>query len=260
MMAKKLLKLSIYLLLLAYINGCATQEAVIVEKQPLPVATEPKKSNLPFLTKSAGKSVQGRNIDYIVYGNGNDVVMIMAGIHGNERGGVEIAKALEWHLKTHLYKAYSKTIIIMPIANPDGYANNSRYNANYIDLNRNFTTSNRINNHTNGFEGQTEPESRAIAEVIEKYRPNRILSIHAPLNCVDYDGPGQNLAYQISYKTGLPLKKLGSRPGSMGSYCGIEKNIPIITLELSAFEDKQSMSDLWYKYHTAILDFIRFSY
>lgn len=256
-MANKLLNFSICLLLIAFINGCATQEAVITEKQPLPAIPQPQKPNLPFLTKSAGKTVQGRNIEYTVYGNGSDAVMIMAGIHGNERGGVEVAKVLNWHLKTHPYKANGKTIIIMPVANPDGYAVNSRYNANNIDLNRNFTTSNRIDNQTNGFGGQSEPESRAIAKVIEKYQPNRILSIHSPLNCVDYDGPGQSMAYQISYKTGLPLKKLGSRPGSLGSYCGLEKNIPIITLELSSFDDKQSGADLWYKYHTALLDFIK---
>jgi len=108
----------------------------------------------------------------------------------------------------------------------------TRENVHGIDLNRNFRASNRLNNETNGLKPLSEPESRAIEAVIRQYHPDRIVSIHQPLNCIDYDGPAQALAARMAQYCDLRVKKLGARPGSLGSYTGEELRIPTITVEL----------------------------
>lgn len=211
----------------------------------------------PFFDKAdhkiAGRSVEGRPLRYSVHGDGDEIVFIMGGIHGNEISGIKIAEKLEKYLLNKPYMAAGKTIIVMPIANPDGYAKGTRHNANGIDLNRNFDTGNRVNNTTNGDKGFTEPESRAIARIIRRYDPDRIISIHSPLGCVDYDGYAAGLAYRISSASHLPVRKLGSRPGSLGSYAGVELGIPMVTFEATSDDDKLSADTLWRKYGNALL-------
>jgi protein MpaA len=89
--------------------------------------------------------------------------------------------------------------------------------------------------------------------VIKDYRPSRIVSIHQPLTCIDYDGPGRALATRMAQYCDLPIKKLGARPGSLGAYCGEELNIPTITIELPEAAAKQSAIVLWDQYGKSIL-------
>ena len=45
-----------------------------------------------------------------------------------------------------------------------------------------------------------------------------------------------------------PIKKLGAKPGSLGSYVGLTLKKPIITVELPRNADKLSERELWRKY------------
>jgi protein MpaA len=99
----------------------------------------------------------------------------------------------------------------------------------------------------------TEPESQALQSLIKEYAPSRIVSIHTPLNCIDYDGPGQAIAARMAQDCDLPVKKLGARPGSLGSYTGESLGIPTITLELPPEAGKMSESVLWQKYGKALM-------
>ena len=71
-------------------------------------------------------------------------------------------------------------------------------------------------------------------DLIEKYNPDRIVSIHAPLEVVNYDGPARALAERMSVHNGYPVSgDIGyPTPGSFGNYAGVERSIPTITLEL----------------------------
>jgi protein MpaA len=73
---------------------------------------------------------------------------------------------------------------------------------------------------------------RALSDLIGKFQPAGLVSIHQPLACVDYDGPAAELAAAMSAACDLPVKRLGSRPGSPGAYFGEILGRPIITLEL----------------------------
>ena len=90
------------------------------------------------------------------------------------------------------------------------------------------------------------------------YFPDRVVSIHQPLACVDYDGPAQGLAEAMAAACPLPVKKLGSRPGSLGSFVGVTLRRPIITLELPK-DAGMNGEKLWKTYGPALLAALRYS-
>lgn len=204
-------------------------------------------------TEVVGYSVQNRPVELVTCGSGPETVLIIATIHGNEDAGTPLVFELIHKLRRSQDILQSHTVLIVPVANPDGLANCTRGNTNGIDLNRNFPTSNRINNAVHGHSGLTEPESQILYNLILLYQPVRIVSIHQPLNCLDYDGPAGEIAQNMSYYCPLPVKKLGSRPGSLGSFAGVEKNIPIITMELIAEDSNSTATQLWTRYGYALL-------
>jgi murein peptide amidase A len=205
-----------------------------------------------------GRSVQRRPIVYQTLGFGPDVVLIMATIHGSEPAGTPLVRYLARYLQDNPYLLEGRTVVVVPVANPDGLAHRSRHNARGIDLNRNFAAMNRINTAVYGASGQSEPESAFIDRLLKQYRPNRIVSIHQPLNCVDYDGPARDLAERMARKCRLPLKKLGSRPGSLGAYAGETLGIPIITFEMLAGDSSLSDVQLWNHYGEALLEAVKY--
>lgn len=200
-----------------------------------------------------GSSVQKRPIMCFVLGDGSDVTLIMATIHGNEPAGTPLVRSLSWYLRQHPAMLAGRKVVLMAVANPDGLANDSRYNAKGIDLNRNFEAANRVNSKQTGMTALSEPEALAIRQVILEYKPDRIVSIHQPLNCIDYDGPARMLADRMGQYCALPVKKLGARPGSLGSYAGVTLGIPIITFEMLQADSQLNSEALWRKYGRALL-------
>lgn len=136
-------------------------------------------------------------------------------------------------------------LLFIPCLNPDGLALKTRQNANKVDLNRNFPTKNwegnengtDISTNSDYFGGNTpasEIETKFVIEIIEKYKPDVILTLHAPYKVVNYDGPAKEIAEEISRIINYPTSTdIGyPTPGSFGTYAGVERNIPTITLEL----------------------------
>jgi protein MpaA len=228
-------------------SGCAEPD---FKKSELP--TTP----LPVQHRLVGMSVRNRPIMCLVHGFGPDVILIMATIHGNEPAGTPLVRQLNDYLQQHPELLTGRTVVLLPVANPDGLALGKRYNVNNVDLNRNFEAANRQNNNTNGQTAFSEPEARAIKQLILEYMPDRIVSIHQPLTCIDYDGPAQMLAEQMARYCDLPVKKLGARPGSLGSYAGVTLGIPIITFEMKKDDSNLEPEILWQRYGKALLALI----
>jgi protein MpaA len=207
----------------------------------------------PSRYRIVGQSVQNRPMLCLEMGEGSDLTFIMAAIHGDEHAGTPLVRHLTSYLRQHQAMLKGRKVVLMAVANPDGYANNTRYNAKGVDLNRNFEAANRINTRQTGLIPLSEPESRVIRQLIQEYKPDRIISIHQPLSCIDYDGPGKMLADRMGQYCDLPVKKVGARPGSLGSYAGVTLGIPIITLEMTEADSKLDSSALWQKYGRALL-------
>lgn len=200
-----------------------------------------------------GRSVKGRAIMVQVLGQGSDTTFIMGTIHGDESAGMTLIEQLSEHLRQNPTLLAGRRVVLLPVANPDGMAAGTRENIHGIDLNRNFAAANRVDNATNGHSALTEPESQALQKIIREYSPSRIVSIHQPLTCIDFDGPAGTLATRMAQYCDLPIKKLGAKPGSLGSFTGEELKIPTITLELPEAAKSMSAAALWDQYGRSLL-------
>lgn len=167
-------------------------------------------------------------------------ILVIGVFHGDEPQG-------EFLINEYIKRNSSTRLLFIPCLNPDGKALNSRTNSHGVDLNRNFPTKNWELTEKNEFFGGDNPaseiETRFLTEVIDRYMPELILTLHAPFKVVNYDGPAEEIAQKISEIINYPVEKsIGyPTPGSFGTYCGIEKNIPTITLEL---DEKCPVQDL----------------
>jgi predicted deacylase len=187
-----------------------------------------------------GESVNGAPIEMRVF-NPADAdatpVLILGGIHGDERASVDLTTNLIALLETQPELAHGRKVAIVRVASPDGYARNTRTNARHVDLNRNFKASNFEPSPVNGPAPESEPETRALVKAIDEVHPCLLISIHSirrGRECNNYDGPAAQIADIMSRHNGYPsVATIGyPTPGSLGSFAGIDRQIPMITLEL----------------------------
>lgn len=188
-------------------------------------------------------------------------ILIVGVVHGDEPQGKYL---IEEYLKSrydfnHISLSFSnkgrggkspisrKGVLFIPCLNPDGLQLGKRTNANNVDINRNFPTKNWGKNEgdnatcddetTNYFGGKSaggEIETQFLIDTINKYTPSIVMTIHAPYMVVNYDGPAKEVAEKISNIIKYPVEEsIGyPTPGSFGTWAGVEKNIPTITLEV----------------------------
>lgn len=217
----------------------------------------------------AGTSVHGRPLGYASFGDAaaSNTTLILAGIHGDETQGAFIAKALIdlFASQPELFAApggplADARVAILPWVNPDGAVAKRRRNAHRVDLNRNFPASNwaptpRTDGYHGGYEPASEPETRAVLGLVEQFRPNKIIAIHSVsggVECNNFDGPAEELAALMSTHNHYPVEPhIGyATPGSLGTWAGIERQIPTLTLELP---DQRSAQHCWDANREAIL-------
>jgi len=238
---------------LALASGCQVPDGGPVAPPRVLTDRPAESAALPRQYRIMGWSVEKRPVMLQVFGDGEDVTFILAGIHGDESAGITLVRRLGDYLDRHANGVHGKTILLLPVANPDGQARVSRENARSVDLNRNFPADNRAVSPDSGRWALSEPETRVIHQIIREYRPKRVVSVHQPLGCVDYDGPAADLADRMAQACGLPVKQLGTRPGSLGSYSSQIRGIPIVTLELLDSDSGLSDEQLWARYGKALL-------
>jgi hypothetical protein len=95
-----------------------------------------------YTLQTIGVSEQGRAINAYSFGSGGRIVLFTGAIHGNEYSSRDLMYAWIDELDRNASNIPSGTrVIVVPVINPDGIALGSRYNANRVDLNRNFDTS-----------------------------------------------------------------------------------------------------------------------
>jgi protein MpaA len=173
---------------------------------------------------------------------------VVGGVHGDEPASVEAVVALARRLATG-GSAGVAPLLLVPALNPDGIARNAKNSAHDVDLNRNFPAANFAATHAPGyFPGQgplSEPETRLLAGLIDREGVSRVVAVHAPFACVNYDGPAADWAAAVAAACGWPARgDIGyPTPGSLGSWLGVDRGLPVLTLELppgpyAAFRDQ----------------------
>lgn len=187
--------------------------------------------------REIGRSVEGRPIRAHSLGEG-PVVLLLAGVHGDEPQGAECARAVlrEGGRLSHGLDGWQ--VVVIECLNPDGMKRGTRGNAHGVDLNRNMPARNWSaegeGRYEPGPEPGSEPETQALLALLEESPPGRIISLHAPLGVVNWDGPDDGAAGLLHEATGWPLASdIGyPTPGSLGSWAGVDREIPTVTLEL----------------------------
>lgn len=189
-----------------------------------------------FKTKIFAISSQGLPIISYLFGSTGPTVLILGGVHGDEPEGNYIALGLlqKW-IQNFPYKLQ---IHLVPCFNIEGSLTAQRVNANRVDLNRNLPTK----NWTSHFEKErynpgpakcSESENEHLVKWIKNNPVKLILSLHSwnPMintngNCLpEADIIAKEIGYKLTDDIGYPT------PGSLGDYCGLERNIPVITYE-----------------------------
>jgi protein MpaA len=205
------------------------------------------------------RSVEGRPIDVYSLGQGPSEVLFMATIHGDESAGTPLLRRFMEELAARPGLAAGRRVMVIPVANPDGFFHRQRHNARGIDLNRNFPAANWNTAGPHGPVALSEPESAALYHLLFARRPARVISIHQPLACLDHDGPGaEPIARVMAGECHLQVRKLGGRPGSLGSWVGETLGIPVITVEFGAAESAWDDAALWARYGRMLLAALAF--
>jgi len=172
-------------------------------------------------------------------------VLVIGGIHGDEMSSSAVV--FHWIRLASTPPADMPHPVhwrFIPTLNPDGLFARppKRVNANGVDLNRNFPTPNWSRDAAAYWEKRTkrdprrwpgnkplsEPESRFLNMQMDSFKPNLIVSIHAPYGVLDFDGP----SVPPSKLGRLYLDQVGIYPGSLGNYGGIHRRVPVVTVEL----------------------------
>lgn len=223
--------------------ACATVERRLA-------SVHPSDCNATAFTDTGASSVEGRTLFQARLparagcAPPRGRVLVVGGIHGDELASVSIVFWwLRWLGQEDLAGHFEWNVV--PALNPDGLLRRDarRTNANGVDLNRNFPfpqwqrralreywvgRTGRSARRYPGPGALSEPESRWLAREIERFRPDAIVSVHAPHGLVDFDGPPHG-----PERLGrLHLDPMGTYPGSLGNYAGVQQRIPIVTVEL----------------------------
>jgi hypothetical protein len=212
------------------------------------------------LQASAARSVKGRTIyvrDVHPLGNGLRILVI-GGMHGDELSSTSMA--LHWIALAQAESSQNQWRFI-PALNPDGLFSrpSRRVNANGVDLNRNFPTPNWDREASDywinktlkdprrwpGKKALSEPETKFLYAEMERFKPNLIVSIHAPYGVLDFDGP----TMPPTRLGRLYLDQVGVFPGSLGNYGGVHKGMPVVTIELSSAQKPPSDEEIKRMWH-----------
>ena len=177
----------------------------------VPVVPEPAPP-VP-LVETVGHSVQGRAITAYTYGTGPRHLLFVGGMHGGyEWNSVLLAYQFLDYLKANPSVVPANvTVTVIPALNPDGVFKvvgkegrfvvadvttnavtlaSARFNANNIDLNRNFDckwqpqSTWRSEVVGAGSSPFSEPESRALRAFVTEHLPDAVVFWHSQANAV----------------------------------------------------------------------------
>lgn len=206
-----------------------------------------------------------------------NTTVILCGVHGDEITPVKFCWDLLQELKNnHTFE--NKVVVVAPLVAPDSFLKErpSRTNGRGVDVNRNFPTAdwkreahkrwkNNLKSDKRKFPGPraaSEQETVFQMNLILRYKPNKVISVHAPLTLLDYDGPslvGEDGKSAKILLDGMSSKASGYKvsnypifPGSLGNWVGKEKHIPTYTLELPN-SNPQETGSFWQLFKDAVL-------
>lgn len=187
-----------------------------------------------------GKSALGMAIPAFQFGpeNTKKHCLILGGVHGDEIEGSTAVYGLLGELEKS-YPFEMKTTLV-PTFNIDGTLSKTRVNGNGVDLNRNLPTNDWDPKAFNdryppGPEANSEPENQSLVKFLESQPATFVISVHSYVKTMlNINGDCEPEATILNKETGYEIKKeMGyPTPGCLGTYAGLERNMPTITYEI----------------------------
>ena len=200
-----------------------------------------------------GHSVMGRPIIAYYFGSGPTTILFTGGMHGDEYSGSYIMQDWVNYLDTNAYKIPAdKRVVIVPSVNPDGLATSERYNANNVNIDRNFAASSwqadidiggSILVGAGGPYPMSEPETIALANLTTSLRPRLEVSFHAQGSLVGANQYGDSVDIGLLYAASVGYASMiGHAEEVMGytitgefeEWAGEQYGTPAILIELPA--------------------------
>ena len=173
-------------------------------------------------------------------------VLILGGVHGDEIEGIWGGFALLQSFTDSF--DFDLALTLVPCLNIDGMLHRERRNINKVDLNRNMATRDWTSEvatarYFPGLQANSEPETRALISCLEIFKPNLIISLHSWKPMLNVNGDCQAEAQAIADHTGYVIEEtIGyPTPGCLGTFAGIERNMPTITYEIERGLDQLSV-------------------
>ncbi|MGE4130508.1 MAG: M14 family zinc carboxypeptidase [Bdellovibrionales bacterium] len=183
------------------------------------------------------KSANGLPIPAYEFGRIGPRVLILGGVHGDEREGVDASMALLGRWQESF--AFRLRVTVVPALNVDGVLRQQRVNANGVDLNRNMATNDwspeiASPRYHPGPRPNSEPETQALIRLLEERPPWFVLSLHSWKPLLNVNGDCGREAAAIAQRTGYEIQEsIGyPTPGCLGTYCGLERDMPTLTYEI----------------------------
>lgn len=226
----------------------ALQDCLKRDFASISIAT--KKQPLPIIYKQLPNQVNQQNPN----------ILVLGGIHANEQSSFDLP--MKWIESLEKKEQYLYNWLIVPAININALNKKipTRTNINGVDVNRNFAlTPNALNSpialwekagktprHYPGPKPFSEKETQMIRQLVDTFKPDLIISIHAPLDLIDYDGLPQFAPEKLG---NLPLDLTASYPGSLASYYWNIKRIAVLTIELAEAQSLPSpiqTAHIWY--------------
>jgi murein peptide amidase A len=193
------------------------------------------------------------------FGHQGIKVLILGGVHGDEIEGIACAKALLSDFQQNY--SYPFKVTLIPEMNPDGSLLNKRTNSRGVDLNRNMATQDwspeiKSERYHPGPSPMSEIENQILAEELKSTQ--FVLSLHSWHPVINVNGNCLKEAEVLAQQTGYKIDKdIGyPTPGCLGTYAGIERNIPTITYEIERGLDIKKVTDVHPKAIHKMLDFM----
>ncbi|MEM9691256.1 MAG: M14 family metallopeptidase [Myxococcota bacterium] len=229
-----------------------------------------------------GRSVEGRPLEAFTLSPERaprdrplPTVLLTGLMHGIEFiGSVALKRVVEALLRRRRDVLQRARFVVLPFVNPDGFHNSSarvragrtgwqRVNANGVDLNRNFPwlgermprhpfSGTRIPKlpHYVGRHPFSEPETRAIRNVVDEFRPCLSLGFHSPGNMLlypwghtDRPNPRRDMYRRLGHAFNRATRRryevkqaVGLYPtvGDMDDWLDGERNCLALTVEVGA--------------------------
>lgn len=219
------------------VTGCATSTASHRFHPGAPTGVRgPFAVDMPW--EVLGESREARPVRAkSIPGSGMDTfsprrAALIAGIHGDEReGGRHLAELQS------LLESSNFVVRVYEDVNPDGTWRNARTTVKGVDPNRNWPAKNFKASRQTGPEPLSEPGVAAVHGDLVNFDPEIVIVLHSTRRgpFANFDGPAEALAERFAEAAGEPWTVQPSMgyptPGSLGSWMGVDRQVPILTIE-----------------------------